>query len=314
MKRVAVIDIGSGSTTLAIFDLNNEGSWDRLDQQGKSLRLMEGLDASGRLVEGAVRGLLMTVEGYMRLAREDGVEHVEIVATSAMREAVNGPEIIAELGRIPGCTARIVSGEEEGRLAAHAVLCTLPLRDGVVLDLGGGSLQLVHVRDRRVVESLSLPLGALRLYDAFLLGNDPPTGDALVALRRHVLAQVGTVSWLRNRGGILIAAGGSARSIGKMHRRAAGTSRVPAHGFTIDIEAVTDAYERLSRLPRLERSAVPGLREHRADTIVAASLTLATVLRYGGFDAMYLSTYGIREGVAFRALFGEATLNIPANS
>lgn len=314
MKRVAVIDIGSGTTTLAIFEASGDGFLDRVAKAGKSLRLIEKLDADGRLANGAARSLLTTVAEFVRSAREQGVDRVEVVATSAMRDAVNGVEIVQELNRLHGVTARVISGEQEGRLAAHTVVCTLPLSDGVVVDLGGGSLQLVRIASRRAVESVSLPLGALRLYAAFLAGGDPPDGDALVRLRRHVLHHLDTVPWLRTCGGPLVAVGGSARLMGKIHRRAQGAQSGHGHGYAVDTEAVVDHYERLSRLPSAARRLVPGLAEERADTIVAASLTLATVLRYGAFDVMNLSTYGIREGVAFRALFGETPVGDPAGA
>lgn len=314
MKRVAVVDIGSGTTTLAIFQAGAAGFLDRVHQEGRALRLIEKLDARGRLTNGAARGLLSTVSGYVKTAQEAGAERTEIVATSAMRDAVNGPELVAELGRLPKSTARLISGEEEGRLAAHTVVCTLPLQNGVVMDLGGGSLQLARVVDRVTVESVSFPLGALRLYDAFLAGTDPPTADGLVALRRHVVEQLRRAPWLLRHGGTIVAVGGGARSLGKMHRRSCGATLGHGHGYRLDSEIVLDQYEYLSRVPAAARAMVPGLPEHRTDTIVAASLILSTVLRIGGFGSMYLSTYGIREGVAFRSMLGEDPIGDPAGA
>lgn len=314
LKRVAVIDIGSGTTTLAIFEASGAGFLDRVLQQGKSLRLIEKLDSGGRLGNGAVKGLLSTVDGYIRTARDSGVERVEIVATSAMRDTKNGAEIVAQLDALPNVRARLISGDEEGRLAAHTVACTLPLTEGVVIDLGGGSLQVVRIARRRPVEAISLPLGALRLFDAFLVGQDPPSAAALISLRRHVLTELRRIPWLRNRACTLVAIGGSARSIGKMERRARGNAAGHGHGYRVDVETVADWYERLSRMSSTARSGLTGLPEHRTETIVAASLTLSTLLRYGNFTEMYLSTYGIREGVAFRALYGDAPVADPGGA
>ena len=313
-KRTAVVDIGSGSTTLAVFEAGDGGFLDRVHQEGESLRLIEKLDARRQLASSAVKELLATVNRYLAKARAEGAASVEIVATSAMRDATNGAELVQRLDRLPRVNARLVSGEEEGRLAAHTVLCTLPLRHGVVLDLGGGSMQLVLIRNRTIVSSVSLPLGALRLYDQFLLGQDVPTGDSLCALRHHVLHTLRAVPWLRDCGQPLVAVGGSVRTIGKIERKRRGSSVGHGHGYRLDAEAILDAYERLSRIGSRERAVTPGLPAPRVDTVVAAGLVLSTVLRVGGFGAVHLSTYGIREGVAFRALFGDTPIADPAGA
>ncbi len=313
-RRAAVVDIGSGSTTLAVFEAGNGGFLDRIHQEGASLRLIEKLDARGRLPAAASRELLTTVDGFLDRAHAEGAAQVEIVATSAMRDAGNGEALVAKLGARPNVRARLVTGEEEGRLAAHTAMCTLPFRSGVVLDLGGGSLQLVLVRARKVISSVSLPLGALRLYDQFLFRQEVPSADALCALRHHVLEQLRTIPWLRSCGESLVAVGGSVRTLAKIERKRQGWPVGHGHGYRLDGEALLDAYERLSRASPRERTETPGLPAHRVDTIVTAALTLSTVLRFGGFGAVHLSTYGIREGVAFRALFGEAPISDPGGA
>lgn len=310
-RRVAVIDVGSGTTTLAVFEAGVGGFLDRLVQEGNSLRLIEKIDARGNLANSAVRQLFATLRDYVRKARALDVQSIEVVATSAMRDAKNGPELVARMNAELGVHADLVSGAEEGRLAAHTVLCTLPLRDGLVLDLGGGSLQLVEVARRRVLHSVSLPLGALRLHDAFLRGSDPPTGAALNALRHHVVDALRGVPWLRRHRGTLVAVGGSVRTFGKIERRARGARTGHGHGWMLDGESLLDSVELLSRMPAAARTGTPGLPDHRADTIVAAGVILSSVLRLGGFSGMHLSTYGIREGVAFRSLFGASPVADP---
>ncbi len=313
-RRVGVIDIGSGSTSLAVFEAGGGGFLDRLHQEGDSLRLIEKIDQTGALPASAVKQLFSSVGGYVRKARSLDVEAVHVVATSAMRDATNGSDLVKRMNEALGVTARLISGEEEGQLAAHTVLCTLPMRDGIVLDLGGGSMQLVEVARRRVLRSVSLPLGALRLHDDFLRGSDPPSGAALCSLRRHVVEALRTVPWLCRHRGMLVAVGGSARSYGKMSRRERPVRTGHGHGFLLDGEAILDSYEVLSRKPTAARGATPGLAAHRVDTIVAAGVVLSAVLRLGAFAGMHLSTYGIREGVAFRALFGDVPIADPGGA
>ena len=124
MSRVAVIDIGSGSTSLAVFEGAEGGFVDRIHQEGENLRLIERIDTKGRLPANAVRTLGSRIRAFVATAARMGATPVHIVATSAMRDAVNGAEIVGTLDELDGVDARLISGEEEGRLAAHAVLCT----------------------------------------------------------------------------------------------------------------------------------------------------------------------------------------------
>lgn len=297
----AVIDIGSGSTSVAVF--RREGDWlRRTYQDGLPLRLMRKLDATGALSGPAVRATVAAVCAFIDHAYERGAEGVEIVGTSVLRDARNGPEVLAKIEAACGLQPRLVSGEDEGRLAAEVVLRTLPVRDGVALDLGGGSMQLVQIRGGEMAEAVSLRVGALRMTANFL-AQDPPTVDSLCALRRHVVHELETVPWLVACRLPLVAAGGSARTIAKVSRK--WESAPPfEHGATVDGDRVLDLYDRLSRMPPIERSAVPSLAEHRVETIVAATLVLDCVLRVSGTRALTVSSYGIREGLAARALLG----------
>lgn len=301
--RHAVVDIGSGTTTLAVFEAGPSGYLDRIYQQGEPLQLMRKLGPDGALTPAAVKLTVATLKGFAKKARELGADAVDVVATSAVRDATNRDELLRKLASEPSLRVRLVTGEEEGRLAAHTVLCTLPLRDGVVVDMGGGSLQLVRVSRRRVLESVSLPLGAIRLTDRFLPGDVPPA-EGLVRLRRHVLDLVRELPWLAGAGQV-VAAGGSARALGKVDRRARGWKVGHGHGYFVDTESIVDLYEYMSRQEAKHRANTAGLPSLRVETIVAVTLVFSTLLRAAGATGMHLSTYGIREGVAFRALHGE---------
>lgn len=311
MDRLAVIDLGSASTTLAVFEGGRRGFLDRVHTEGESSRLLKRLDEGRRLPPEAVAELVEHVAAYRDVAREQGATRIQVAATSAMRDAVNGPEVLAELARIEGLEVRLISGAEEGRLAAHTVLCTLPFRDGVVVDQGGGSMQLVRVKARRIRAVVSLPLGALRLSERFLPDPGVPSAAALSALRRHVVETLGTVPWLSEAGGQLVGVGGGARALGKITRRAGNGDFRHGHGYLLDAEALLDRYEQLSRMDAATRADVPGVPGSRIDTIVAAALTLSTLVRLGHFDGLHLSTYGLREGIAFRALYGDAPVPDP---
>ncbi|MBM4366660.1 MAG: hypothetical protein FJ102_10635, partial [Deltaproteobacteria bacterium] len=125
MRRHAVVDVGSGTTTLGVFEAGPAGFLDRVYQQGEALQLMRKIEASGALSASAVQAVVATLREFGEKARELGAASIEVVATSAVRDAQNRDELLREIVTDDGMAVRLVSGEEEGDLAAHAVQCTL---------------------------------------------------------------------------------------------------------------------------------------------------------------------------------------------
>lgn len=304
-RRVAVIDLGSNTATLAVFEGGRAGGLDRVAQFGESLRLIRRLGPDRRFPESALARTVEVVRGYVARARGLGANEIEVVCTSAVRDAVNQEELLARLRAEAGVPARVLDGESEGVGAVVSAVHTLPVTDGFVVDLGGGSLQIAHVTTRRARQVVSLPLGALRLSDAFF-GADPPTADAVTALRRHLQSHLAQVPWFdAAAGGSLVGVGGGLRVLAKIERRGRGWPVDHGHGFRLSLDAVEAIWERVSRLPAAERAAIPGLSAHRVDTVCASAMVAFLLLRTGGFAELRMSTYGIREGVALRRLHGD---------
>lgn len=261
---------------------------------------MRKLDGKGALSAPAVRATVATIVAFTERARDLKCNGIDLVATSAIRDATNRDDILRKIEDASGVIPRLISGDEEARLVADIILRTRPLPEGIVLDLGGGSMQLVHIRGQQVAETASLPLGCLRTTASFLL-DDPPSAESLSRLRRHAVGLLRELPWFPNFGGPIIAAGGSARTVAKVARRAAG-SPAPEGESLIDEDTVLDVYERLSRLAARDRAEVPGLPDHRVETIVAAALVFACVLRVAGSPTLLVSPHGIREALGARAL------------
>jgi len=310
IQHLAVIDIGSNTSTLAVYAGTREGGLDRVVQEGAPLRLMRQLGTDGRFPAAAIRDTVEAVRRFKSIAASHGALSVEAVATSAVRDAVNQAELLAAV-RAEGVPIQVLDGEREGVCAVVSAVNTLPVQDGFVVDMGGGSLQIAHITTRRAREVVSLPLGALRLTDRFFAG-DPPSATAVTALRRHVQAQLSTVRWFgAAAGGTLVGVGGSLRCLAKMDRKARGWPVSSGHGYRLEIDAVEAAWEQTSRLDAAARARLPGLAAHRVETVAAAALVFFVLMRAGGFDELLVSSYGIREGVAFRRLLGEEDPLVP---
>lgn len=300
--RLGVVDIGSTTATLALYRSGPGGYIDRFEQVGAPLMLMRALGASRAFPKEAFDRTIAAMVSFAREARGHGVTQIIGVATSAVRDARNGEELLAAIRAGSGIPVTLLDGESEGRAAARSAFDTLPVTDGLVVDLGGGSLQLIHLVDRRVVEVVSLPLGSARVSDAFLR-SDPPTGAEVTALRRHVEGHFDALPWNREAK-LLVGIGGTIRALAKVDRRSKRWPIGHGHGYALTLDEVLAQVDGMSRQRIAERAQVPGLASHRVSTIVGGAVVLAVLLRRCGLDEVLVSTYGLREGLALPVLHG----------
>ncbi len=304
-ERLAVIDLGSNSFRLVVFTAA-DGWWKRTDEIYEPVRIGEGLAASGRLGERPMQRALATLDVFAHFCHAAGLENgaVDAVATSAIRDAENAADFLARARKVSGLPIRVLSREAEAYYGYLAAINSTTLDDGCVLDLGGGSLQLVRVVERLAHESGSWSLGAVRMTERFLPGKGPAKRRQIDELREHVAAELEGASWLPEAGERLVGIGGTVRSLATAAQRAGGLPSNGVQGMVIERGCLDELVERLAALPVAERSSVPGIKPARADLILAGSLVVQGVLQAGGFDGLEVTEAGLREGVFFERLLG----------
>jgi exopolyphosphatase/guanosine-5'-triphosphate,3'-diphosphate pyrophosphatase len=196
-ERFAVIDLGSNSFRLVVF-MAGAGWWKRTDEIYEPVRIGEGLVASGRLGDEPMRRALATLDVFAHFCRASGLgeDSVDAVATSAIRDAANADQFLPRARECLGLSIRVLSREQEARYAYLAAVNSTTLRDGGVLDLGGGSLQLVRVAERLIDRTGSWPLGTVRMSERFLPPNGPAKRRQLQELRDHVASELASARWL----------------------------------------------------------------------------------------------------------------------
>lgn len=268
------------------------------------LRLTASLDDDGRLLEEAYERLADAVEEFLAVSRAAGAEQILAVGTSALRDAVNGPEIVERLREQFGLDLRVIDGETEAHYGFLGAVHGLPVDDGMLIDIGGGSVELARFRDRRVEQLWSFQLGTLRAGRQYL-ADDPPTEDQLAELRSAAEAAVrdAEVPALRRRER-LIGTGGSIRNVAKVDRRRRRRSYpVPRlHGYEVRRGRLAKVGELLSSLDARRRRDVPGLNPSRAETIVAGITVLQAIMSAVKARTLLVSGQGLREGVLRGAL------------
>jgi exopolyphosphatase/guanosine-5'-triphosphate,3'-diphosphate pyrophosphatase len=295
-QRLAVVDLGSNSFRLVVFTWV-EDSWFRLsDEIHETVRIGEGLEETGVLAKEPMERALETVELYAHYCRATGIEDVQAVATSAIRDADNSDEF---LDRAP-LDVRVLSTEEEAFYGYLAAVNSTTLSNGVALDIGGGSMQLTLVKDREARDMCSWPFGAVRMTERFL-ARESVKPKHLKALREHVGAALDEVPWL-GKGGYLTGVGGTVRNLGTaaMHRE--GLPAFGVQGFPLAKSLLDEIVEDFARMSPAERAKVPGIKPERGDLILAGAMVVQSVMDAGGFDSIEVTEAGLREGVFFSQL------------
>ncbi len=273
--------------------------WKRTDELYETVRIGEGLGASGQLSEEAIARGLETLTVFARFCHAQGLDprDVHAIATSAIRDATNRDDFLARARKDAGLEIELLSAEHEARYGYVAAINTSTLHDGVVLDLGGGSLQLVRVARRQAADLTSFPLGAVRLTERFLTGSGPAKKKDLERVRAHVNDTLAEVDWLADSASRLVGLGGAVRNLAAAAQRAADQVDIGVQGFLITLEAMDELVATLAALPVAERGEVPGIKPGRGDIILAAAVTLQTVLELGAFTGIEATEAGLREGV-----------------
>lgn len=292
-QRTAVIDLGSNTFRLVVFSAG-KGWWRRSDEIYEPVRIGEHIGDDGKLGRPQMERALNTIDVFAHFCRATKIDPacVRAVATSAIRDATNREKFVAAAQKRSGLDIDVLSREDEARFGYLAAVNSTTLRDGAVLDLGGGSMQLVRTRERRADKLASWPLGAVRMTERF--------GDDLSALRDHVAAELASgAGWLPKAGCRLVGIGGTVRNLAAATQAAAGLPSMGVQGFPVPAAALDELVERLAALPPAERGKVRGIKPGRADVILAGAVVIQTVLREGGFDALEVTEAGLREGVFF---------------
>ncbi|HEX6461348.1 MAG TPA: Ppx/GppA phosphatase family protein [Thermoleophilaceae bacterium] len=303
-RRVAVIDLGSNSFRLVVFTWVPGGWWKRTDEIFESVRLGQGLDGSGALQAAPMQRALDTIDLFAHFCRATEIDDVRPVATSAIRDAANRDELLARARERSGLEIQVLSQEEEAYFGYLAVANSTSLTDGVALDIGGGSMQLSHVKDRHQLDSRSWPLGAVRMTERFFPDEKAKKGQ-IEDLRKHVRKELESAPWLEDaaeRGERMAGIGGALRNLATAAELEGELPSFGVQGFTLRKKALSKLVDELADLPASERGGMPGIKKERGDLILAAAIVIEEVMASGGFDEIETTEEGLREGVFFSVL------------
>jgi exopolyphosphatase / guanosine-5'-triphosphate,3'-diphosphate pyrophosphatase len=301
-ELVAIVDLGSTAVRLLLARIVPKRGARVLLQERIPTRLGGG--APGTLPREAIDRTLRAVHRFFaRHAWNGAGPRVVAVATSAVRDARNRERLLAPLRDREGIDVEILSARDEARLGVAACLESLRFEDGIVVDLGGASLQLSRVRRRNVVSSASLPLGSVRISRRFLR-HDPPRPGALQALRTAIREELHGAEPPARAGEVMVGLGGTIRTLASIHLRSHRGERKHRHGLRLRQADVVAIREQLEGLSRRQRGKIRGLEPERADIILAGAIVVEEVMVFGGYLTLVVCSRGVRDGVLLRETFG----------
>ncbi|MFM9626007.1 MULTISPECIES: Ppx/GppA phosphatase family protein [Streptomyces] len=303
--RLGVLDVGSNTVHLLVVDAHPGACPLPAHSHKAELRLAELLDESGAIGREGVDTLIRVVQEALQAAEDKGVEDVLPFATSAVREASNADDVLARVHAETGVELQVLSGEEEARLTFLAARRWFGWSAGklLVLDIGGGSLEIAYGMDEEPDAAVSLPLGAGRLTAGWLPG-DPPDAAQIRALRRHVRAEIARTVGEFSRIGSPDHVVATSKTF-KQLARLAGAAR-SADGPYVQRQLKRESLEawvpRLAGMTTAQRAELPGVSEGRASQLLAGALVAEGAMDLFGVEALEICPWALREGVILRKL------------
>lgn len=299
--RVAAIDIGSNSIRLMIVDVPVGGRRVTLDEEKAYARLGRGVHETGLLSDEAMDAAVAALDRMVRLARERSATHIRAVATAAVREAANGVAFAERVRRETGLRIDVITGEHEGRLALLSAVDGLALSGEVsVVDIGGGSVEVVHATGTQVERAVSMPLGAVVLSGRF--GGDPMSADTHERLTQHVRDALDTQLSPAEHTGALAGSGGTITTLAAMIAAGRDLDLPGIHGFEIVSADLHELRSVLVCSTARERTRMSGLSRSRVDLIVCGAVVLDEVVRMLGAHGVVVNARGMREGIVLEVV------------
>ncbi len=302
------IDIGTNTLRLLIAE-PGPGSYREIYSDRRITRLGQDLDRMGALSRDAIERSIKALSDFRAGIDRHDVRHVAAVGTSALRNASNSLEFIQETKKRTGLDIRVIQGNEEARLTLLGV--SRALRDertgegilsssALVIDIGGGSTEIIVTRPGGEPVEMSLPLGAVYLTERFIR-HDPPSGDELILLRRAIRAELEKAGSVLRVGptGMLAGTAGTITTLAAMDQKMTVYDPARINRSILSRSAVDGLVSTLGNSTIRQRRTIPGLEHGREDIILAGALVTQEIMDLFGFDTITVSEWGLREGIIF---------------
>ncbi|MFL5402911.1 MAG: HD domain-containing protein, partial [Gemmatimonadales bacterium] len=302
--RLAAIDVGTNTIRLIVAEVQDDDTYRVLDEEREMVRLGEKLDRTGRLSDEAIERALAAIGKMKAIADGFRITELRAIATSAVREAANGRGFIREVLRQHKVRIEIISGEEEAQLAFRSAARHFDLqgRSTAVVDIGGGSVEIILSAGTAIDQVYSLPLGAVRVTER-LVRSDPLKNKHWKQMKEEIDRGIrAAIRQPAHRAEIMVGSGGSFTALAHMSKWQREGRHGSVQGYVLTPAEIIHLLDRLREAPLEVRRQIPGLSPDRADIILAGASVISRLVRRLGSQEIMVNERGIRDGILLQMI------------
>jgi exopolyphosphatase / guanosine-5'-triphosphate,3'-diphosphate pyrophosphatase len=303
MKKFASIDIGSNTVRLLVMEADNTGGFQEVNSERVICRLGEGINSEKRLLPHRMKLTLEVLQRFRDQCRKYGDIPIQVVATSAVREASNREEFVHLAREQAGLDVQVIPWEEEARLTVEGVFWKLPSSGKtLIFDIGGGSTEFIFSQDKQVLASAGTSLGVVRLTEQFI-SQHPIDAREYENLKNHIREQLNRVLFRLGDPSPekLIGTAGTVTTLAAMDRNIFPYDPEKIHGLVLPLENIQRLFENLKSKSLEQRLEIPSLERGREDLIIAGTILILETMRTFNGSHLTVSEYSLREGVLLQA-------------
>lgn len=303
-NQAGVIDIGSNTVRLVIYKWDKEGNFSERFNFKERAKLRSHLDDEKKLSKEGLQILLKTLKQFAAILKEQKITKISAFATAAIRQASNQKEILKAIEKETQLNVKVISGEQEAFYGYYAVINSTSVNDGFTVDIGGGSTEITIFSDRNVINTYSIPIGALSLSNQFISGDKATDGE-MTDMAEYIRTELDKLKDLNKTHGPLIGIGGSSRSVAQIHQSQVTYPIDGLHQYNMHADEVSRIRDLIREATLEDIDHLEGLSKDRADTIEPAIEIFYQLMKKTGSQAFILSRQGIREGVLQEQYLGQ---------
>ncbi|MGX0563960.1 exopolyphosphatase / guanosine-5'-triphosphate,3'-diphosphate pyrophosphatase [Staphylococcus schleiferi] len=296
MERNGLIDIGSNTIRLVIFQYDERTGLNEIQNIKTPARLSQYLDDDQNMTQEGIDVLTTALRSFKKVADKFKVKHLYQIATAAIRQSKNQPQILKSIQKELGIKVIVIPEEDEAFYGAYAVTHTTSIQNGITVDIGGGSTELTLFEDKNIKQAISFPFGVVTLIRMFFEGKEHNDKDAIKKIEKFLKGEFEKVDWIQNKEVNLIGIGGSARNCARVHQAGHNYPIAGVHGYTMAHEDLKEVYQKLKKYSRDELLNLDGLSRDRVDIILPAVAVFNVLFDMIHAKAFAFSRKGIREG------------------
>ncbi|MDR3293617.1 MAG: Ppx/GppA family phosphatase [Clostridiales bacterium] len=301
MEKIAIIDLGSNTARLVLVNVLDGGYFVVFDELKEAVRLAQDMETDGFLKPSRIAATIKTLKMFKRLCDANRITKIMAYATAAVRRAKNQRSFIDEIAVTCGIKVRVLSEEEESILIYNGVINTLDVPKGLIMDIGGGSIQLIYYNRKHLLHQLTMPFGAITLTD-MLKNEEMSPEERADKIEKLVRENLEKAEWLTtlDPDTQLVGVGGSFRNLSRIARRIKKYPLNMTHNYHLAANEFDGIYDTIKTLETEKAAKINGLSGNRTDIFPSALATVKAVMDYLPFKEIVVGGRGLREGAMFR--------------